>query len=178
LVSRRPHRTVLPTIADDATVSSDDATVSSDDDFAETREPPFTGSIQGPVEDDSLSEADETAQLESLATISADEATAAAISAVPGEIGEVELENEHGSVVYSVEITDAAGARTKVIVDAGNAEILSQLTKDGNGKGDHQDDEVEGADDGTENEARHDGGTENEVRHGAEANEDSEPGDA
>lgn len=49
------------------------------------------------------------------------------MTAVPGTAGEVELENENGSVVYSVEIT-ANGITADVMVDAGNGKVLAQDT--------------------------------------------------
>jgi uncharacterized membrane protein YkoI len=72
-----------------------------------------------------VDDATEAAQLKQLATVTADEASAAAASSVGGTAGKVELENEDGNVVYSVEVTDAAGTLHDVVVDAGNAKILA-----------------------------------------------------
>ncbi|MFV2001246.1 MAG: PepSY domain-containing protein [Acidimicrobiia bacterium] len=143
------------TETDDAAVSADNGT--------EVHEAPLTGSIQAPAEDDSLSEADETAQLESLATISADEAAAAATSAVPGDVDKVELDNENGAVVYSVEITDTAGGQTEVTVDAGDGAVLSQ-------QADHGDDE--GRDEANEVDDDGENGNEKEAQHGNEVDDD------
>ena len=72
-------------------------------------------------------EAQESAQLQNLAKISADDARAIALGAVDinvvGEITDVELENEDGNVVYAVEFTKN-GIETDVKIDAGNGKIL------------------------------------------------------
>jgi len=132
------------------------------DDATEVHEPAFTGSVQAPAKDDSLSDADEAKQLEPLATISVDDAATAATKAVPGNVGEVELENENGSVVYSVEITDAAGVQTEVTVDAGDGTVLSQQADDD--EGDDKANEVEDDDD--------ESGSDNEAQHGTEVDDD------
>ncbi|GMQ98124.1 MAG: hypothetical protein BMS9Abin17_0630 [Acidimicrobiia bacterium] len=149
-------------IAAAATSGSADATAPADD-ATEVHEPAYTGSVQAPAEDGSLSDADEAKQLEPLATISAGEAATAATEAVPGDVGEVELENENGSVVYSVEVTDAAGAHTEVTVDAGDGSVLSQQADDGEDEADHNANEVE---DDDEN------GSDNEAQHGTEVEDD------
>jgi uncharacterized membrane protein YkoI len=71
------------------------------------------------------SESDEAAALISKAAITADEASAAANRAVPGTVNQVELDNENGQVVYSVEINTAKGT-VDVKVDAGNGKVLYQ----------------------------------------------------
>jgi len=63
--------------------------------------------------------------LATLATVTPDEAEAAALAAVPGTVIEVELDDENGGVVYEVEI-DTDSGRVEVMVDAGNASILHQ----------------------------------------------------
>jgi len=131
-------------------------------DAAEVQEPAYTGSVQAPAEDESLSDADEVKQLEPLATISADDAAAAANAAVPGDVSEVELDSENGAVVYSVEITDTAGEHTEVTVDAGNGAVLRQKADDDAG-GDKSN-EVED-DDG-------EGNGEGEAQHGNEVDDD------
>jgi uncharacterized membrane protein YkoI len=82
----------------------------------------YTGSIQ--VDDaqyDGMSEADEAAALQSKATISAADAETAALAANPGAtVVKTELDNENGSVVYSVELSNG----NDVKVDAGNGQIL------------------------------------------------------
>lgn len=78
--------------------------------------------------DDTAAEATESKALGSLATVTPAEASAAALAAVPGTAGKVELGNEDGFVAYSVEVTIADGSNVDVIVDAGNADILAQDT--------------------------------------------------
>lgn len=72
----------------------------------------------------------ENAKLDGLATITADEASAAATSATGGTAGEVELENENGNVVYGVEITQPDGTKLDVKIDAGNASVLAKEADD------------------------------------------------
>jgi uncharacterized membrane protein YkoI len=123
------------------------------------QEPSYTSSVTVADTQESGSEADESSALASLATITADEARAAALAAVPGTAGEVELENENGNVVYGVEVKDASGASYDVKVDAGNGAVLAQESDDeGDHEGDDQGDEGsetndDGADDGSETDA-------------------------
>lgn len=85
-----------------------------------TQDPQLNGSIAvDESQFDGLAEADEAAALAPLAKISADEAAAAAQAEVPGDVGKVELDNENGSLVYSVDI---AGQDVKV--DAGTGAVL------------------------------------------------------
>ena len=107
----------------------------------ELQEPAYTGSVQAPAGDENVTEAEEAGQLEGLATITAEEATAAAAKSVPGDVAEVELDNENGSVVYSVEITDADGRDIDVKVDAGNGNILDQQADDDGDETDALDDD-------------------------------------
>jgi uncharacterized membrane protein YkoI len=68
-----------------------------------------------------VSEADESAALAGLATITPEQAKAAALQANPGAtVVKVELDNENGALVYSVELSDGADVK----VDAGNATVL------------------------------------------------------
>ncbi len=100
-----------------------------------TQEPAYTSSVT--VNDtESDNEGEESAALAGLATVTADEARDAALAAVPGTAGEVELENEDGNVVYGVEVTDASGAAYDVKVDAGNGTVLAQEADDGDEGGD------------------------------------------
>ncbi len=68
-------------------------------------------------------EAGEAARFQSLARVTADQARAAAVAQVPGTARTVELDNEDGNLVYSVEVATTAGDRD-VKVDAGNARVL------------------------------------------------------
>lgn len=106
------------------------------------QEPSYTGSVPAPQEgvetedgtetvDNGAAEADESAALESLATITPEEATTAALAAVPGTAGAAELDSENGYVVYSVPITRADGTTVDVKIDAGNAAVLAQETDEG-----------------------------------------------
>lgn len=84
--------------------------------------PSYIGSIA--VEQarfESMSEADEAAALQGMATISADQAKAAAEAANPGATAvKVELDNENGVLVYSVQLNNGLDVK----VDAGNGAIL------------------------------------------------------
>ena len=113
------------------------------EDTIELQDPSYTGSVLAPAEDESLTEAEEAASLEGLATISAGAAEDAATAAVPGAVGKVELDNENGSVVYSVEITDSAGTEVDVKVDAGNGAVLDQQADDGDEADEADDDNVQ-----------------------------------
>jgi uncharacterized membrane protein YkoI len=93
----------------------------------QTQDPGYTSSVTAP-EQNGQSEADQSAALQSLAKISPDQARDAALAAVPGSAGKVELGNENGNVVYSVQITDASGKVIDVKVDAGNGSVLHQET--------------------------------------------------
>jgi uncharacterized membrane protein YkoI len=65
----------------------------------------------------------ESDRLKSLARITPEQASAAALAQVPGTVKKVELENEDGNVVYGVEIKTANG-ESDVKVDAGDARVL------------------------------------------------------
>lgn len=109
------------------------------------QDPSLNGSIQAP-ENESIADADEAKVLQGLATVSPADAEAAALAAVPG--GSLNkpaaLENENGSVVYQVVVTDAKGQSIEVKVDAGNGEVLAQEASDG-GDGDAGSESGEGA---------------------------------
>lgn len=92
----------------------------------EAQDPNLNGSIQAP-EDESASEADEAKALEGLAKVSAADAEQAALATVPGGtvLGSA-LENDNGSVIYEVDMTDANGKAVEVKVDAGNGAVLAQ----------------------------------------------------
>jgi len=67
------------------------------------------------------SEADEAAALAGLATITPEQAKAAALEAHPGTTAlKVELDNENGALVYSVELDNGMDVK----VDAGNGAVL------------------------------------------------------
>ena len=79
-------------------------------------------------------DAAETSAFQALATVTEAEATAAAVDAIPGTAGKVELDNANGYVVYSVEVTAADGSVTDVTVDAGNATVLAQDAEQNDGE--------------------------------------------
>jgi uncharacterized membrane protein YkoI len=84
--------------------------------------PSYTGSIAvDQAATEGMSEADESADLQGKATISAADAEAAALAANPGTtVVKTELDNENGALVYSVELSNGADVK----VDAGNGAIL------------------------------------------------------
>lgn len=84
--------------------------------------PSYNGSIMvDQAQFKGMSEADEAAALQKMATISADRAKAAAEAAHPGATAvKVELDNENGALVYSVELSNGVDVK----VDAGNGKIL------------------------------------------------------
>ncbi|NUN67045.1 peptidase (plasmid) [Pseudanabaena biceps] len=73
----------------------------------------------GEAKDDQM-DATQSAKLRALAKITPQQAQQAAEVAVAGKATSVKLENENGSLVYSVAI-----AQKEVIVDAGNGRVLS-----------------------------------------------------
>lgn len=105
------------------------------------------------------SDAAEAAQLKSVAKISDADANAAATAKVPGTVVKTELSEEDGNVVYDVEVKDASGAITEVVVDAGNGTVLAQ--------------EVEGADDAKDANESNDA---NDAKDAKDANEAPDAG--
>lgn len=133
----------------------------------ETQDPTLNGSVQSP-EIEGRSEADESAELEPLASITAEDASSAALAANAGAtVNDVQLENDNGSVVYEVDMTDASGTAIEVKVDAGNGAVLAQESGD---------DEASAGAEGTESEA--DESTETDgIDHQFEGEETGEKGD-
>ena len=84
--------------------------------------PSYGSSIQ--VNDaryEGMSEADESAALTGLATATPEQAKVAALQTNPGAtVVKVELDNENGALVYSVELSNGMDVK----VDAGNAAVL------------------------------------------------------
>ncbi|MBH8564928.1 PepSY domain-containing protein [Nostoc sp. CENA67] len=68
---------------------------------------------------DDVQEQQEAAKLQSLAKITAQQAQQAAEASVGGKANSIKLENENGSLVYSVKI-----GQQDVKVDAGNGKVL------------------------------------------------------
>lgn len=125
----------------------DSTAPSSSSSSTDEQDPSYTGTVPAPQDatapdgtDTELSEADEAASLQGLATVTPEQATAAALAAVPGTAGDAVLEDENGYVVYEVKVTGADGSVIEVKVDAGDASVLAQEA-----------DEAEGADEADEN---------------------------
>jgi hypothetical protein len=75
---------------------------------------------------DAANETGEAAALASQAKITADQAKATALAQFPGAtVGKIELDNENGVVAYSVQLTDSAGKRQDVKVDATSGTVLA-----------------------------------------------------
>jgi uncharacterized membrane protein YkoI len=92
----------------------------------DTQQPSITGSIQAPKGAEGQSEENESAALTALAKISEADARKAALAKFPGAtIHRATLEDENGSVVWAVELTDATKAPQELKVDAGNGAILA-----------------------------------------------------
>jgi uncharacterized membrane protein YkoI len=103
----------------------------------EQQDPTFTGSITAPAgtgqadaQEGSGDDAQEQAALKALATVTPAEAQDVARTAVAGTVGEADLGNGNGFVVYTVEVTAADGTVTEVTVDAGNSAVLAQQVQD------------------------------------------------
>ena len=96
--------------------------VTSESEADQVQEPSYTGSTAvDEAKYEGMSEADEAAALQELATISAAEAEAAALADHPGAtVVETELDKENGQVVYEVELDNG----TEVIVDAADGTVL------------------------------------------------------
>jgi len=84
--------------------------------------PSYTGSISvDQAQTDGMTEADEVAALQGKTGITAEEAKAAALTANPGTtVSKVELDNENGVLVYSVQLDNGLDVK----IDAGNSAIL------------------------------------------------------
>jgi|GEM_PF-678174 len=87
-----------------------------------------TGDGDGETNDDAK-EQQESAKLQSLAKITPQQAQQAAEAKQGGTASSVKLENENGSVVYTVAI-----GNTEVKVDAGNGRVLYTESNQENGK--------------------------------------------
>ena len=103
------------------------------------QEPSFNGSVAAPeteandATENPGNDAAEAKQLEGLARIDQPAAEGAALGAVPGKVQQTELDNENGSVVYSVEILGQDGKLQEVVVDAGDGKVLAQGAEEDEG---------------------------------------------
>ena len=59
-----------------------------------------------------------------LAKVTFAQAMNAALTAVPGQVLDGELQNEKGSLVYDFEIVDAKGSLFNVMIDAGSGKVM------------------------------------------------------
>jgi hypothetical protein len=78
----------------------------------------------------------------------------AALSAVPGEVRETELEREGGATIYEVEVAGKDGRLHEVAVSANDGKVLGQETEGDEGS-EEEDDASEN--EGAENEGPEDG---------------------
>jgi uncharacterized membrane protein YkoI len=93
-----------------------------DADGVDEQSPLYAGSIS--VDEskfEGMTETEESAALAELASLSEEDAQAAALAANPGAtVVKVELDNENGAVVYSVELSDGSDVK----VDAGTGTVV------------------------------------------------------
>ncbi len=91
--------------------------------------PVYTGSITvAQAQTEGMNEADESAALQGQATVTADQSKAAAEAANAGaKATQVELDNENGVLVYSVQLDNGLDVK----VDAGNGSVLHTEPADG-----------------------------------------------
>lgn len=75
----------------------------------------------------------------SQASVSMEQATQIALAEVDGIVTEIELESEHGKLVYEIEVESADG-ETEVSIDAKSGEIVA-VEKDDDGFGWGRDDD-------------------------------------
>ena len=99
--------------------------------------PSYTGSISvDQAQTDGMTEADEVAALQGKTGITAEEAKAAALTANPGTtVSKVELDNENGVLVYSVQLDNGLDVK----IDAGNSAILHTEQADNDNEGSEAD---------------------------------------
>jgi len=93
------------------------------------RAPSYTSSVTIPVPTDGSKPTQ--AELQAVATVTADQASAAALAGTPGTATKVELKERGGNVVYEVDVTATAGGDFDVVIDAGNAKVLDTHAEHG-----------------------------------------------
>jgi uncharacterized membrane protein YkoI len=108
---------------------SEEAEGAEENEASEANEANESKSGEKGEEAEDKAEGAESERLKSLARITPEQASAAALAQVPGTVKRVELENEDGNVVYGVEIKTANGD-SDVKVDAGDGRVL-HVEKDG-----------------------------------------------
>ena len=131
--------------------TNDDATESEGDESDEVQ---ITGTITAPEElpddqeapdgsaEEKTQEEAETAALAALATVTEDQARAAATDAVPGTITEIELDEKNGFVVWEAVVTQEDGTTVEVLIDAGDGSVLAKEAADDDDASGH--DEADG----------------------------------
>lgn len=82
--------------------------------------------------DGEVSDQQEQQLLEKEAKITAEESTTIALKEVKGQVTDTELEDEDGTVVYGIEITDDQGKKHDVKVDAKTGKVLKVDVDDEN----------------------------------------------
>lgn len=110
--------------------------------------PAYSGSISvDQAQTEGMSETDESAALQGQAKITADQAKAAAEAANTGAKAiKVELDNENGVLVYSVELDNGLDVK----VDAGNGSVVHTEQADGDNEANNEDGETNEVEDGSE----------------------------
>ena len=113
--------------------------------------PSYTSSVTIAVAADGTKPTD--AELQAVATVTSDEAIAAAIANTPGTAGTAELKSVAGNVVWDVDVTATAGGDYDVIIDAGNATVLDSHVEGGHHGGGHHGGGTDDSDDTTDSAA-------------------------
>lgn len=91
--------------------------------------------------DDELSDQEEQNQLKKEAKITSEESESIALKEVKGDVIDNELDEENGTVVYSLEITDDQGVEHEVEIDAKTGEVLKKEKDDDADDEDEEDEE-------------------------------------
>ncbi|MCU1400662.1 MAG: hypothetical protein JWN62_3771 [Acidimicrobiales bacterium] len=102
--------------------------------------PTWTSSVTIAVPTDGSKPTD--AELQAVATVSSDQAIAAALANTPGTAGTAALKSVAGNVVWEVDVTATAGGSFDVIVDAGNSTVLATHAEGGGGGHHHAGDDA------------------------------------
>lgn len=80
--------------------------------------------------------------------LTAEEAIAIALSEIPGEVQELELELDDGMEIYEIEILSTDGDEMEIEIAAATGEILEiEMDGDGHDDGDDDDDDDDDEDD-------------------------------
>jgi uncharacterized membrane protein YkoI len=126
-----------PTTAASSTESSSVESSSESADSNKDETPSYTSSVTIPVAADGSEPT--AAELQAVATVTADQATAAALASTPGTAGTTQLKSVGGNVVWEVDVTATAGGSYDVIIDAGNSTVLDTHAEGGHGGDKHAD---------------------------------------